>query len=226
MDSITQWQVSLLTQKQPGLNNANLQVQAKVLHIATTTPTAGLCFHNMNCGIFPRFYHFLSSQRGHPGALLPEIVPGECFDFLVQGVHYMSGGGEAASTKKPGTHCASLTEAGSCRWQPHHLQSSPTLRCRECRCKARSDWPLRNRGRLDAASPLLTEVLRLPGPSSSNFAFLSLVFKPSFPLGAGWSFPRLTWRELSSPGSPRAVFSGNVRPLSSWTTDSSCGSLA
>lgn len=56
-----QWQVSLLTQKQPGLNNANLQVQAKVLHIATTTPTAGLCFHNMNCGIFPAFYNFLSS---------------------------------------------------------------------------------------------------------------------------------------------------------------------
>lgn len=60
-DPTTRRQAGLLTQKQPGLNNANLQVQAKVLHIATATPTAGLGFHNVNCGILPGFYNFLSS---------------------------------------------------------------------------------------------------------------------------------------------------------------------
>lgn len=122
-DSTRQWPVSLLTQKQPGLNNANLQVQAKVLHIATTTPTAGLRFHNFNCGIFPGLYKFLSSQRGHPGALLPKVIPGECLDFLVQGVHYMSGGEKATDTKTHRPHRASLPGAEPCRCQPLGLQT-------------------------------------------------------------------------------------------------------
>ena len=84
---------NILTQEQPWLNNTNFQVQAKVLHIATTSPAAWLYFfHNMNPGIFPCFYNFLSSQRCHPGALLPEIIPGECLNFLVKGVHYLSSG--------------------------------------------------------------------------------------------------------------------------------------
>ena len=84
---------NILTQEQPWLNNTNFQVQAKVLHIATTSPAAWLYFfHNMNSGIFPCFYNFLSSQRCHPGALLPEIIPGECLNFLVKGVHYLSSG--------------------------------------------------------------------------------------------------------------------------------------
>ena len=82
-----------LTQDQPWLNDTNFQVQAKVLHVTTASPAAWLCFfHSMNSGISPCFCNFLSSQRCHPGALLPEILPGECLNFPVKGVHSLSSG--------------------------------------------------------------------------------------------------------------------------------------
>lgn len=140
----------VLTQEQPGLHHANLQVRAKVLHVTTASPAARLYFlHHMNAGLFPRLYDAFSSQRGHPGALLPEVTPGERFDFLVQGVHYMSSGWEQIRANSESREVVPVTNAASrvlglaSDRRGHLAGPEPSSTFPALHCKASSDWLLR-----------------------------------------------------------------------------------
>lgn len=102
-DQRTQRQIDALTQEQPGPNHAHVQVRAEILHVAARAAARRRLFH-VKPGALPRLYEPFPSERRHPGALLPEVIPGESPNLLVQGVHYMSSGQEQrqANPARPG----------------------------------------------------------------------------------------------------------------------------
>lgn len=78
-----------LTQQQPGLHDADLEVGAEVLHVSAAA--AGrrrrLLLLHLQAGAAPRLDDPPACQRRYAGALLPQVGPGEAADLLGKGVH-------------------------------------------------------------------------------------------------------------------------------------------
>lgn len=79
-----------LTQQQPGLHDADLEVGAEVLHVSAAA--AGrrrrlLLLLHLQAGATPRLDDPPACQRRYAGALLPQVGPREAADLLGKGVH-------------------------------------------------------------------------------------------------------------------------------------------